>query len=32
MTGRTKTSNETYELTGLPGRVMIGVLSGPMVP
>ena len=30
--GRTKTSNDTYALTGLPGSVKIGVASGPTVP
>ena len=32
ITGRTNTSNETNALTGLPGRVKIGVASGPIVP
>ena len=32
ITGRTKTSKETYALTGLPGSVKIGVESGPITP
>jgi hypothetical protein len=32
MTGRTNISNDTNELTGLPGSVKIGVWSSPTLP
>ena len=32
MTGRTNSSKETYELTGLPGSASSGVRSGPIGP
>ena len=32
ITGRTKASNETKALTGLPGSMIIGVRSSPIRP